>query len=380
MREKDFIEILAEVKDSLNDQAYPEAVRLCKDTLMELEDAGQSEENARKKTQLLFCLSEICHVSGRWMDGLMYLSTVISKSSELADPDIKSEAVIRIADIRSKMGNWNKALEKYDEGEKLVKRFENPYLLGRTYVGRGTVFWRRGKYEEAMSYADKTLKLGESIDNQHLVGSAFGLKASISFDMREYQDAIDWNDRALEAFRTLGDDIEIARILNNKGEVYKITGDYTAAIQTFQEGLIVLTNSTNNRSLGYIYTNLTECQIRKGNIVAAQKTYTLAENMVSVSEDKYIKAQLAMVKGLIEHSVGNISGALKELSKAQSIMKKLDIPYDMGVIHLEHARILKDTDRSHAFREYKNAILSFKKAHTQDMLKVAETELGTLGS
>jgi|GEM_PF-2527542 len=378
MREEDFSETMAKAKNLMHEQKYSEAIKLCKDTLNRLGNEGQGKATDRMTTQVLFCLSEICHISGMWIDGLMYLSTVLVRSAELADPDIRSEAVIRTADILSKMGRWDKALEKYDEGEKLVKQFENPYLMGRVLIGRGVVFWRRGKYDKALDYASKVTQLAEDIGSLELIGSAWSLKASVNFDTRQYENAVEMNDKALEAFRRMNDNIEVARVLNNKGEVYKITGDFQKAMETFNEGLEVLSGSSNNRSLGYLLTNLTECQIRRGDLARAQKTYKQAEKKVMSSEDKYIKAQLAMVKGLIEHTSGHTSTALRELAKAQAIMQKLDIPYDMGVIQLEHARVLKSSNRNQALIEYENAIDSFTKAHTPEMLQKAKSELGSL--
>jgi len=375
----DIASVLTKAKAYLNANEYPEAVTLCKEALKQLEDCKIGQDTENRKLQVLFCLSDICNVSGNWMDGLMYLSTVITKASEIGNHDIRNEAIIRSADILSKMGKWGKALEKYDEAEKSVKEFKNMSLLGRTHLGKGVVFWRQGRYDEATKYAESALRMGQDINNLDLIGTASALKASINFDLRNYRDAIEQNDHALNAYKTLNNTIEIARILNNKGEVYKITGELTKAIDTFKEGLSVLSNSVNHRSLAYLYTNLAECQIRQGKLLDSQITSKLARNAVSLSEDRYIKAQLSMVFGLIENRAGNHTTALKYISEAESHMKKLDIPYDLGVIQLEHARILKDTDRTMASAEYRNAISSFKKADTQNMLIMAETELNGLG-
>ena len=371
--------ILEKAEEYISNQEYPEAISLCKETLRTLEGERASQDNERKKMQLLFCLSDICHLSGNWVDGLMYLSTVIDRSSKSSDPDVKSEAVIRSGDILSKMGKWQKALEKYEEGEKLVKRFENPYLLGRTLVGRGVVYWRQGEYQKAIECADQGYSIGEEINNRKLTGSASALKASISFDMRDYRKALTENDRALAAYKELGDSIEVARILNNKGEVFKVKGDYVEAILTFQEGLDILANSQNCRSLGYLFTNLAECQARQGMLKEARESARIAENNVKASEDKYIRAQLSLVKALIEHSSGHAKEALNHITNAESMMRKLDIPYDMGIVHLEHARILRENDTSQAFSQYKNAIVFFKRSNNPEKMKLAETELGALG-
>ncbi len=378
MEEFDVSNVIRKAMMYTDEQEYPEAITLCKESLKELEDFPSTEANERKKLQLLFCLSDICHVSGNWVDGLMYLSTVIRESDKHSDPNTKSEAVIRCGDVHSKMGNWDKAMARFDEGETLVRRFKNQYLLGRVYIGKGTVHWRQGRYQRAMELANKAYGIGESISNDNLLGSAASLRASIHFDNRDYHDAIKENDHALEAFKRIGNPIEIARILNNKGEVYKIMGDYENAITIFLEGLDVLTNTMNLRSLGYLYTNLAESQIRNGKLEEAEDTFKKAKSSVSMSEDKYLKSQLFMVQALIENSKGKVSKAIDLIISAEKIMTRLNMPYDLGVIQLEYSRILRDTDVDQASQKYKDAIVSFKLAENPDILQVAEMELSSL--
>lgn len=365
-------------KEYMGEHSYSEAISVCKQGLRDLDNAPPTKQIQRKKMQLLFCLSDICHVSGNWMDGIMYLSIVINSASAMGDPDTKNEAIIRSGDILSKMGKWTKALERYDEAEKSVKRYNNQYLKVRALIGKGVVLWRQGKYDDAMKNAEEGYLLGLEIKNQELIGSSSSLKASIHFDTRKYQDAISENNLALEAYKSLNNRIEMARILNNKGEVFKFTGDYPKAIETFQEGLDILVNTSNNRSLGYLYTNLAECQIRSGNISESKNSALKARNTVALSEDRYIKAQLSMVLGLIDYTEGNHDSAMRNIQEAEDAMMKLDIHFDLGVIQIEYARMLKDSDKEGAILKYKSAIKSFKRAGSKEIMKIAENELETL--
>lgn len=378
MDDFDVVTIIKKSNKYMDEHSYPEAIALCKEGLKKLDTAPQTKQIQRKKMQLLFCLSDICHVSGNWLDGMMYLSIVVNSAAITSDPDTKNEAIIRSGDILSKMGKWTMALEKYAEAEKSVKQYKNPYLMGRALVGRGVVLWRQGKYAVAMKQAEASYLLGVETMNQELIGSASSLKASINFDTRDYHNAISESQRAFEAYKSLNNLIDMAQVLNNRGEVYKATGEYSKAIDTFKQGLDILANCANNRSLGYLYTNLAECQIRRNNLNESKENAAKAKNTIALSEDRYIKAQLSMVLGLIDKADGNHEGAIKNIMEAETVMTKLDIPFDLGIIQLEHARMLRESEPEKALGQYRNAIKSFNKAGSSDILKIAETELSTL--
>jgi hypothetical protein len=229
-----------------------------------------------------------------------------------------------------------------------------------------------------MEQAELADAIGLATSNRRLIAMSASLKASIFFDRREYKGAIAQNDRAIAAAKALGESIETARVMNNKGEVYKLMGDYQTARETFEEALGVLANSVNCRSLAYLHTNLAECHARQGMRSEAREEAALASRMVNMSQDKYIRSQHLMVQALIEHGDGHTAKALALISDAESLMSKLAIPYDLGVMHLEHARILRGSDAKASEDEYRSAIRSFTAADNTEKAKIAADELASL--
>ena len=129
-------------------------------------------------------------------------------------------------------------------------------------------------------------------------------------------------------------------MLSNNGENYKLLGDYEKAIEIYNEGLEIIGEDGGKRGLGYLYINLAECWIHVGDQHRAKKFIENAEEIFSVSEDKFAIAYLWLFKGMYEDIKDHEEKAWQFMQKAQRMMGKLNIPFDLGIIQLELARSL----------------------------------------
>ena len=102
-----------------------------------------------------------------------------------------------------------------------------------------------------------------------------------------------------------------------------------------------------------------------------------AERSLVNSEDKYLKAYVMMVKGMIESKDGKPEKALDMLAKAEDWMTSMSIPYDSGIIVLEHAiSLLEHGHKGEGVDKLKKANALFKDAgsislveKTKDLIK-----------
>jgi tetratricopeptide (TPR) repeat protein len=127
-------------------------------------------------------------------------------------------------------------------------------------------------------------------------------------------------------------------------------------------------------------TNLAESSIKLGDLAKARKHAEKAVKAFEGMEDKYALANLDMVWGLVHSCAGKDAEADASFEKARAAMAELGIPYDTGVIQLEHGRALaKRGDAERAKAAIKSAIRSFVEAGAKGMREKAERELAALG-
>ena len=152
--------------------------------------------------------------------------------------------------------------------------------------------------------------------------------------------------------------------------------DYDKAIESYEEGLSVLEAGTVKR-VGYLYTNMAECQTKKGNLEGAETSLEKAQKILEHSEDKYAIACMWYVKGLVENAQNRTENGLEWLLKAENRMAELGVPYDLGVIRMELVRhYMKSGDRDRAVEMANEAIAVLEKAGAKDLVEEVREMVG----
>ncbi len=360
------------------DGQYEEAKDILKEALKDIE-TKEDRRTTINKIELHFVLAEICRNEGRWFDSLIFLERVTTLAESIRDLISKATALVQAGEIFSKSGKWDKAMAKFKEAEGIVKNFENPYLQGKTMVGFGMVHWRNGRNLEAVRYGKLGYEIGVKINNDELTGQASSLISNGYFDMGDYDKCIEASNKAIEAYKRGKHLVELGRVLNNHGEIYKAQKDYEKAIDFFKEGLKVVKKAGNKRLLAYLNTNMAECYIRLEKEKDASKNLAKAEELALSLEDKYLVAYFSMVKGMFEDHKERYDTAKDAFEKGEKLLEEMNILYDLGIMRLEYARCLKNAGRAEdAEAKAKEAIDAFTKAGSKGLLIEAEDFLNSI--
>ncbi len=358
------------VELALKEGDMKKAISICMEKLKGIETGSDDSSAAKDKVQVLFKLADLHDLQDKWFDSLMYLDqarTLASKKNLRGD---MAEALVRTGELLIKSGKWDKALGKFKEAEKNVSGFENKLYLGRAIVGKSYVFWRTGQSYEAIEHGKKALEIGMLQGDYGLVGKAASVISSVRFELGEFDMALITSTQSVDAYMRVGNKTELARVLNNQGEIYKVMNDYEKAIKVFEDGLNVLKGMENNRAKGYFYNNLAECNLRLGKNKLARDFIGKADEVLAGSEDKYAAAYLLMVKGMIEDAKGNGEKGRGLLEKAANRMENIGIPYDTGLIKLEHARSFHNSGMMEKAKEKaEEALKAFEEAGSVVMKK-----------
>ncbi len=372
-------QLLKKARSAFEKHSYDEALKNCKEAIAVVDKEMAGPAAARMRADVLLLMADTKDISGAWVDAILYLDGVSQISLSLGDNKLAIESLIRAGYIMGKKGKWLDAEKKFEKAESLSQKHGNHRLLGRALAGQGIVRWRQGKYLEAIRYGEKAAEIGKRMRDDELTGKAMSLISNVRFDRGEYEASITCNAEALAAFEKLKDDIEIARLLNNSGETYKMMGELKKALEYFDNSVKVAERSGNKRTMGYAMTNLAESSIRLGDVAKARKHAAKAEDAFAGMEDKYALANLSMVWGLIHESEGKHAEADASFEKGRSTMVELGIPYDTGVIALEHGRALaKRGDGAGAKIALTAAVHAFTAADAGSMRERAEKELAAL--
>lgn len=376
--ENDIMSLLALADLTIAKGDYERSLSLLRDAL------GLAEKTApgdlKLRLDIMMKLADVNHITGQWVDALMYLDNVLHTASEKNLVGIMGEALITSGTILSKKGKWDIAQRKFDQAiAHLGTRYRHP-MMARAMIGTGIIFWRRGMGDEAIRNARKAFAIGDETENDEIMGAAQALVANAAFDMGNFQLSLDSNDKALNHYRRARNILEVTRVLNNTGETYKIMENYSKAIEYFNEGLKLTSGKGVRRNMGYLLTNLAECHIREGRRLEARTFATMAEDNIAGIQDEYLHSMLKFVWGLIYEFENDLGRASENFMSAILKMLSLGIPFDTGVMELAYSECLMKQGKTEEARMHlTDAIGAFRKADSKIMIERAEKKLAKIG-
>lgn len=372
--ETDIMALLALADLSIAKGDYERSLLLFKSALNQAEKTNHGD--LKQRLDIMMKLAEVNHITGEWVDALMYLDNVFQSASEKNYVGMMGEALINSGTILSKKGKWDIAQRKFEQVISLIGSRGQQPLVARAYIGIGVISWRKGQPDEAIQLAKKALAMAEKIESDELIGSAQALLASVAFDVGDYSLSLTNNDKALHHYRKTGNILEVARILNNTGETHKALGDYPKAIDFFNEGVKITSGKGVRRSMGYLLTNIAECYIRQEKNIEARFFATKAGDTIEGIQDEYLQAMVKFVWALIHEYEHELGKASENYMSALLKMFSLGIPFDSGMIQLAYSGcLLKQNKKDEAVIHLNDAVASFKKAGSRSMTERAENEL-----
>ena len=105
----------------------------------------------------------------------------------------------------------------------------------KAYVQISRVARENGNKIEASKNLVKAFKISENIEDNKGVAEALYSLGVIHWQMGQYPKSIDYHFKSLNLYREQGELENISGILNNIGNIYKERGDYTTALQYYEE-------------------------------------------------------------------------------------------------------------------------------------------------
>ena len=367
-----------EAKKAYDENDLEATLEICLKALKENEGTTSNRSINQIKVKLLYILSDIHEIQGKWFDSIMFLENVITLSEETKSINTKVEAIIDIGHIFTKKGKWDKALAKYSEAENMVKNFDNQTLIGKIAVGKGTISWRLGKNDESIRQCKLGLEIGQKVEDDNLIGNAASIIAN-AYHESDVDNAVKYSEIGIEAYKRADNPQEVARVMNNLGETYRSVEEYHKAIDIYKEGLKLMEDNPNKRELGYYHANMAECKLKIGELKDADNFISKAEEILKNSEDKYAVASFLRIKACIDYDNGRVDEAWVEFQKAENKMIELNIPYDTGLTRIEYARYLKKAENIQESKAmYHKAIEALQEANANMLRDVAKAELDKL--
>jgi len=272
--------------------------------------------------QLYGIIGDTYEISGDWNSALEnYLKA--RDLSKNRDIDFYAYSIIKIAEMYSKKGAYEKALAEINECMKYYNRIRNPVTLSRLNYVYGIISLYSGMIDEAKSYFEEALKIAERIMDYETLGYAYNGLGIYYRHKGYHDDSIENFQKSRRYFEAARDMRGLAKALSNIGLVY-YDQDLDDAEIYFKDALGIA------RKLGDLW-EIGIIKYQLGNYYTFKERYDMALRNIKEAEKIMLSIGAKDALPTIYVSYSYLYAALKDGENAQEyIDKAIDLSIQLG--------------------------------------------------
>ncbi len=250
-----------------------------------------------------------------------------------------------------------------------AKKYKNPYQQAVAYQNIGTSFLIFGDYDKALQNFEASEKILLEINYndrnvKETLAKTLGSKGVAYSEQNNYAKALDSDFEALKIYEETKNELQISKLYNNIGVIYKSIDDKEKSLDYFLKankisknkdeatfaasaaniGLIYLyqnklenskkyfdesfrsyQKNKNPRALGELYNNYSQYYIQKGQVEVAKASLKNAEEEFLSIDDKFGLSDTYLFLGELYFNENNLEESLKFANKGLELSKELEL-------------------------------------------------------
>lgn len=360
-------------KDAL---AFDESMKYYKIALNSLEKLDSTLENKGKNADAILNLGDIYRVTGEWDPALQQYENAAKISREIKNEEQEAKSYIKIGEIKSERSEWDEAIKKFEKGLKISEKNNDVRGMGEAYKNIGYVHWRKAEFDKSLDYFNKTMEYGKKINDPGMIAYANLRIGTVYSEKGEKEKGIEYLQKSIDISGRHGDFHTMAAAYNNIGEIYRAEGKYDEAIWYYKKQIEMAEKTGYVRLMGFGLSNSSECYAKKMELDLAKDYCDKALKIFTKLDEKYMIAASYHNYGLIYRFKKDWEKAIKYSQDCIKILKEINMPFDLAEIYYEFALLYKDKGDKKEMLDYlmKAKKLS-EKIGAKGWLKKVEKEL-----
>ena len=221
----------------------------------------------------------------------------------------------------------------------------------------GMVNLIKGNYNKALDYYQESLVIDEKLEN--LAGKTTDLNniGAVFLTLGKYDEALEKYENALEISDQLGDLSAKTADLNNIGRIYEIRGDYDLALQQYEESLRITEQLGDLGRKSALLNNIGMVYNAQGNLELALSKYEESLKIAEQLGDLYGKIILLNNIGRIYDEHENFEIAMEKYEETILIAEQLgDLAKKAGCLNNVGSIYLAKGESQLALEKYEEAL------------------------
>lgn len=234
----------------------------------------------------------------------------------------QATALINLAYIEQRKGEWSNALSYYGEAQPLVQN--DPFRLGLIASGMADLFNENGMFETALVQYDHALAYyrdSNDSEKSHAVNRTIMDIGYTEYLQGNYSAALSHLNEALVTFDPAS--LHAAQCHENLGRVYIASGQYAVALQHLETALPLYESANNRTEAERVRTLIGQAYEQQGALDHARPNYLQALDVFRKLKDRISEASVNFALGRLELKAGQLDQA--EAYLKQSLENTEDI-------------------------------------------------------
>jgi ATP/maltotriose-dependent transcriptional regulator MalT len=237
-------------------------------------------------------------------------STIMELEPDKIPEEIWAKILIHRGHISTINGNWDDALECYQDSLKICEKINDCQGLSRAYNGSGVIYFHKGDWKTAMELYKKGLEFAETENDNQNSSKLYSNISLIHWGNGELDQAQELMRKSLFISEKMDDHQGIARAYNNLGIIFWEQGEFDEAIIAYKKSLKLSEEMGDKQTIAILYNNIGE-------------TYRM-KDMGKLAEEFYMKSlNLAQELGF-KWQVGQVCCNLGELYRRSDKVKSME--------------------------------------------------------
>lgn len=269
---------------------------------------------------------------------------------------IRAMALVNLTRVFGERGDLAQALQLGSEALALSEQEHDLLSIRTALANLGIVKRRLGDHDGALESFGRALEIAEQLGENDVAGRVTNNIALVHSDQGNIALAHQYLTRAL-ALKTPFDDgkggsQDIARTLNNLGNLFEEQGDYEQAIHHYEQARALLNRSGGGPSLASAYSNIGHAYAAMGQDERAREQYLRAMPIAIATGDRAREATLLYLFGTLSRNAGRRDEAEGYQHKSLAIRELAGEPIPLAESLTELARLAHSAGRYEQARAY----------------------------
>jgi len=215
----------------------------------------------------------------------------------------------------------------------VADRLNDPLLTAKLLLSEGLAHRAAGDNEAALAAYDQSASIYEVSKTSPIdLAQIFGARAIVRMRLGDLDGAVEDGDKALTGYQQMGDQVGMARTLNNLGNAELALAHFREAREDFEQGLKLARAQKQRQGEAYLLTNI-------GNTYLQQDNYALATDYclqaVKIKEElgnqDDLVTTLVSLARIYKHG-GKDAEAMQTMQRAWSLAQESNRPRMMALV------------------------------------------------